>query len=935
MFKGIRAQVIFLSIIPPALIAISIGVYLNVSYNQDLMAFFQSHGESSARQIAQMAKIQLLESHITTVPDQKKTLQRMTNLSLEEKGLRSICLFNHQGEVLAHSGPKLYFKHKIREAVDDKTPTQPLFFRDNEIIAFLQPINFGESTRETHFFNQQTQAPLGWVILEYHTGQFNLQRYHQNFKQNIILFLAFMMSILFGFLFSQRLKDDLTQIKQSIKRFSDDDSVNENMRFSIKEVETIGEDLKKLAKKKKSEFDELRLNVELTSSDLQETIETIEVQNIELSMAQKEAIEASRIKSEFLANTSHEIRTPLNGIIGFTRILSKTPLTSSQMEYLETIQVSSEGLLTIINDILDFSKIEANKLELDNTPFTLRKTLEEVISLLAPQAYDKNLEITLLVYQDVPNQLIGDPTRIKQIFFNLINNAIKFTQAGEITIRVQLESKSQKSCYLKGEVIDSGIGMTENQQKELFQAFYQANSSISREFGGTGLGLTIVKTLIELMQGEIQVKSKKHQGTQVAFTMECQMQETSNIIEGPLLSGQSVALVEPHEPSQIALQQLLEQQGIRVSAFATIESFEENLALFHFDALMVGFSSDTSFETIQSVTLTLSRRLSMPLIILTSLSLEHAQSFQQAGISHCSKPYREHIIQRTLMQVLSPDLVQEQSLSLSLPAFATYELKALAVDDNAANLSLLTIVLEDLGLSVSQAKNGAEAVKVAEAQDVDIIFMDIQMPVMNGIEASKIIRKSHTTPIIALTAHALADEKNKLLMSGIDDYLTKPISEKQIRATINQWCLSDQGIAADVLIPEKITVPDTPSPIDLALSLQVAKNRKAIAIQMFEGLMESLPSSIASINQYHKEGDHKALLDTVHKLHGASCYTGAIKLKNQCEQLESHLKQNPNDLGDFLVDQLNLLTNELLYWAESESFETRLDEFVDVELNYQ
>ncbi len=908
MFKGIRAQVIILSTLPPALIAISIGIYLNFSHASDMSTFFKDHGAATARQIGNIAKYQLLNQQLDA-------LQSIANISLEEQALRTVCIFDNQGHVLAHSGPKLLLKDRIKTAAASSYEATTL--KDGDTIAYLQPITKGNLSSETHLFDvyNPKNNHLGWIVIEYNTSQFNIARYHQSIRQNIILFVAFLLSILLGYIFAQRANQDLNQIKKAIKRFTEEGAHPHPADYSIKEFAEIAEALSLMTQKKEAEFGELRHNVEITSNDLQETIETIEVQNIELSMAQKEAMKASQIKSEFLANTSHEIRTPLNGIIGFTRILSKTPLSAQQMEYLETIQVSSEGLLTIINDILDFSKIEANKLSLDKSPIDFRKTLEEVVSLLAPSAYEKQLEVTLMIYKDVPLQLVADPTRIKQIFFNLLSNAIKFTKKGEIMIRIQLEDSSPKTAYLQCTISDTGIGMSDSQQADLFKAFHQANSTISRDYGGTGLGLSIVKTLIERMNGNIRLNSIKGKGTQVDFSLELDKQDQPQLKADKPLASFAIALVEQHEPTQLVMQHLLENHGIKVQIAATIEELKETVALFHIDAVVYGFSTTCRIEDIQHKIEAVKSMTKSPVVAMTPLSLEHLPRLHALNILHCNKPLREHVFIRTLSQALTPELVQEQSLKPTPRTFLHQKITALAVDDNSANLALLTIILEDLGITVIQASNGAEAVQKDFDNHPDIIFMDIRMPIMNGVEASEKIREHRQTPIIALTAHAMADEKKALLNSGMNDYLTKPVNEQQIKASITHWCTNNAQNTQRVPALQVVNI---------ALCLQLAKQRPPVALEIFSLLMQSLANDIENINHLYQHKNFDALLDTVHKLHGATCYTGVESLRAACFELEDALKRNDLSTYQHNIDQLNRAANNLIKWHKTHDLEEEI-----------
>ena len=336
--------------------------------------------------------------------------------------------------------------------------------------------------------------------------------------------------------------------------------------------------------------DEMQKSIDQATIDLRESLEQFEIQNVELDIAKRKAQEANKVKSEFLANMSHELRTPLNGVIGFTRQVLKTPLTDTQRDYLQTIERSAANLLAIINDILDFSKLDAGKMVIEKVPFSLRESVEETLTLLAPSAHKKNIELSLRVNHELPDSYIGDAMRIKQILINLASNAIKFTDEGFVNIEIGSEVISDQSAILKVTVSDSGIGMNAKQQESIFEAFGQADQSVTRLYGGTGLGLVISQRLVSEMNGEIGFHSQEQKGSTFWFTFQCDVNPIpdSGSLSPSLLSEQRILYFESHQHSSLATSEILEKWQMKVTNVSTIEEVNAAISNQHFDLALIG-----------------------------------------------------------------------------------------------------------------------------------------------------------------------------------------------------------------------------------------------------------------------------------------------------------------------------------------------------------
>lgn len=879
MIRSLRTQLLVLALMPSLSIALLMGLYLSWQRSQDIEQLAAARADALFNQ---------LQATATHTPEK---LQALSNALLEESGLRSVSVFAADRTLLAHAGMPIEKRLGAGHFSDNNTIQKQL----GDLLVFTRPLRHTNSTEKTP----------RWMTVTYQHDIFIVKHYRDLVNQNSILFGLLLAAGLFGFWLSRRLSADIKQLSNTVKRIGEGDNAQTTDIHSCRELAQLADNIQVMAADTRQAFDELRQNVDITTSDLKETIETIEIQNIELTLAQKEALAASRAKSEFLANTSHEIRTPLNGIIGFGRLLQRSPLNARQAEYLETIIQSSQGLLTIINDILDFSKMEAGKLSLDETPFNLKQICEEVICLFAPAAYEKNLELVLLVYQDVPAHLIGDPTRIKQLLSNLVSNAVKFTDCGTITIRVALQSHSNDRFVVAFSVSDTGIGMNTEQQQTLFKAFAQGNASIARKYGGTGLGLAIIKKLADLMQGDIHVESDEGYGSTFTFSVPLKPVDRQQETADSDMQGKAVLLIEPHELACTALRHMLESRGMHVNTADSIDQAQSVLALHHVNAIINSMPAGNDNNRFIQQSYKLQQQTDLPVLLLmppTENSLPPLPKHKHIAISF--KPVTEPRLFTSLARLLQTPLAAPAQASASRAG----TLHILAVDDQPANLRLLQVLLEDNNITVTAARDGASAVDAACKQAFDLILMDIQMPGMDGIQTAETIRqtceRNNATPVIAITAHALEEEKQALLAQGFRDYLAKPVDEWQLLAVIDKWAdPAANGLAT----------------VDIALCLRLANGKTQLACDMFNMLADDLEDDIEKIKAMHQSADTKALLEAVHRLHGACCYTGVPALKNAALNCERMLKKD-QALSPALLDELLAAADAVIQWQQSNNF---------------
>ncbi|MGH8283790.1 MAG: ATP-binding protein [Gammaproteobacteria bacterium] len=903
---GIRNRVLLLALLPTISLGVVLGAYFIHSRVHDLKSSRSALGRAIVNQLAQTSEYGLL----TNNPEVLRALARSTT---REEDIESVTITDTGGHILAQVAHSIPQGHGLIYSIAHRIIAEAGF---KDLLIFTQPITLqpvyaGESGGLTKQSTTQAPSPavadkiLGGVTVKLSEVHFAERLAQIIVNGGLILLICLAFSILLALVISGSVVTPIGRIIAMVRRFSSGDHSIRVPEVSGGELGRLEQGINQMATNARRSQQELQEQVDQATSELRGTLEEMEIKSVELGLARKRAVEASRVKSEFLANMSHEIRTPMNAVLGFSDLLTKTPLDDGQRNYLAVIRQSASMLLALLDNVLSAAHLETNKPDIQMCAFLLRDLLEEIVQISAMEAYAKQLELVLHIEGDADRPLLGDRLLLTRVLSNLVMNAVKFTDAGSIVIRSRSKPHGPGKIDAEIQIIDTGIGIREQDQWRLFEPFFQIYGSANRQHGGAGLGLYITNKLIEQLGGSLTLTSVPGRGSEFHVSLTFALDGAAppeSLLSTPKPGKRKPLLVyEPQAQAAGALLARLERLGWESHPVSSEQQLRELLQTRNprdtYSALLLSLGYADLREPSALGTLLTGAATGFPaLALVNSVNAEVQADISRRIAGPClPKSITEAALGEQLGRLL-------EGAPASAPAEAgagdqiLLGLKVLVADDNRINRLLARILLEKYGANVLEAKTGQEVLNLVIDHSVDLVLLDMHMPGEDGWQVAKRLKaglSAHLAiPIIALSATCNQESAEILAEYGLVDWLTKPLEEDALRETVLKY------IRPGATARPKTARSEPRAPEDM--QAVIAGLRPSIR-QM---LMEDLPMQCQTIEAAWRNRDFPQLKEQVHKLSGSAAFCKLIGLRDVCERLENYLRDGQETGVPLLITQL-------------------------------
>ncbi|HAT3856011.1 TPA: response regulator [Legionella pneumophila] len=887
---GIKYQLRITTLIPAFLVALLFAFFYNGLFGKDLKQHMSRLGEAYIRQLLPAAQYAMLRNDY-------RTLQGLINASTINPEVKALAFYNADGRLIAYRGGK----HSIHKPFNPPDYTGD-YIESKQInpftINFIAPITIPKFNlySSTEFKEPSTpkifQADdiLGWLSIDIDTQSLLIKRYQMLIVTIFITLFGLLMGLTIHYFLSKRIYMPIARLRRSMKQILSNEFETEIRVSSPGELGIIEKGCAHLQRQYLNTVRDLNHHIEIATADLQQSLELLEEKNIELSLEKKKTEEKSRQKSEFIANMSHEIRTPMNGVIGFTNVLLESKLDPLQLDYVKTIKSSAQDLLSIINDILDFSKIDAGKLNLDCIPLDVRGCIDEVLSLASPNAHKKGIDLIPITDINVPKMVLGDPLRIKQIISNLVTNAVKFTDHGYVLIRTKIEQETDKDYTLLFAITDTGIGISPEDQTKLFTAFNQADTSITRRYGGSGLGLVICKKLCEEMHGRISLTSEISKGSTFSARIKVEKLVAYEIEKNQTHRFAHLKII-CFDDNPLHLEAIGNGLGFWGIEAIRVDSFNKlsRTLTKHKDCKIAFINVNQGCER-QAAEL-IAKHKQIPFVLISKWPINDFAALGARGFLY--KPISIQKLQDLIESIANENQTEKntnQELDTLREQLRFLHPEILIAEDNPVNKMLLTSLLNN-NANITTVDDGEMAVTACEDKKFDMILLDLHMPKLNGLEAAKMIRQKSLmnkhSPIVLITASSSDLSSIDMKKSGVDFCFQKPIDEKQL------------------LIQILRTVDKTKhAAIDWQLCVQKVSGNQALAEEFLAKFIEELYKNREEFIGLMHQKNVKGLADLAHKLHGACCFCGVPILQKRVAQLEKLARRtaNADNLSEAFTD---------------------------------